>query len=118
MKKNLFVILGILLIIAGAAVSIFAGFNGSDVVGFAVSMFGAGVAASEFWNKRDKDKKALSIVTIIGIAGGIFILGFSGFKEAAVSTIIQSVIGIGLLIAGVIAGVAASDSAQTEKLNE
>ncbi len=112
MRKNLFIILGIVLIILGAAVSYFAGFDLAEVTGFAVSMFGAGVAASGFWSKRKKTG-ALSVITLACIAGGSFILGFGGFVESTVTTIIASVAGIAAIIAGIVTGVISGKEAKT-----
>ena len=103
MKKNWFTIIVLVLIVAGAAVSYFAKFAQADVAGFAVSMFGAGLAAAGFWNKREKTD-VLSVVTVICLGSGAFLLGFGGFAESTMTTIISGVIGLVAIIAGIITG--------------
>ena len=87
MKNKILIIIGVVLIVAGAALSYFAGFAMADVTGFAVSMFGAGVAAAGFWEKRKKTD-VLSILTVVCIGVGAFLLGFGGFVESTMTTII------------------------------
>ena len=57
LKKNWLTIIGILFIVVGTAISYFAKFPMADVSGFAVTMFGAGLATANLWNKRDKTAK-------------------------------------------------------------
>ena len=104
MKKNWFCIVGILLVVVGAVLSYFAQFPLSDVTGFAVSMFGAGIAAASFWSKKTK-VSVFSVATIVCLGVGAFMLGFGGFAETTMTTIISSVIGIVAIIAGIITGV-------------
>lgn len=103
MKKNWLIIAGIILVVAGAALSYFAKFPQAETLGFAGSMFGAGLAAAGFWGKREKTN-ALSIITIICLGAGAFMLGFGGFAESTMTTIITGVIGFVVIIAGIIVG--------------
>lgn len=103
MKKNFLVIIGILLIVAGCVFSYFANFPMADATGFAVTMFGAGLAAATMWGKRDKTKKTwLSVLALALVGVGAFILGFAGFAENTMTTIISSVFGLIAIIAGLI----------------
>ena len=103
MKKNIFIIIGLILIVGGAAISYFAGFPMADVTGFAASMFGAGAVAAGFWEKRTKTD-VFSILTVACIGVGAFLLGFGGFVESTMTTIITGVIGLVGIIAGLIVG--------------
>lgn len=103
MKNKILIIIGVILIVVGAALSYFAGFAMADVTGFAVSMFGAGVACAGFWEKRKKTD-VLSILTVVCIGVGAFMLGFGGFVESTMTTIITGVLGLIAIIAGIVTG--------------
>lgn len=107
MKKNIFLIIGIILVVAGCILGTFAKFPASDIVGFAVTMFGAGVAAWQMWSKRDKRDKSkqtwLSVLSIVLVAAGAFLLGFGGFSQDTMTMIITAVCGLVAVIAGLIA---------------
>lgn len=111
MKKNWFVIIGVILVVAGAAVSHFAKFPQAEVIGLASTMFGAGAVAAGFWDKREKTD-ALSVSTIICVAAGAFLLGFGGFVESTMTTIITGVIGLVAIIAGLITGIVSATKAK------
>ena len=104
MKKNIFLIIGIVLVVAGCILGTFANFSASDIVGFAVTMFGAGVASWQMWSKRDKSKQTwLSVLSIVLVASGAFLLGFGGFSQDTMTMIITAVCGLVAVIAGLIA---------------
>ena len=111
MKKNFFspvwlnmtIHMAIILIIAGVVVSYLGNFALADISGFAVTMFGAGLAAATLWGKRDTAKKLwVSVVGLVLIGAGAFALGFLGFAENTMTMIISSVFGIVAIIAGLI----------------
>lgn len=113
MRKNLLTIIGIVIVVAGAAVSTFANFPLADITGLASVMFGAGLACAAIWNKRDKEKALwMSVLSIVLVAGGAFLLGFCGFAESTMTTIITSVAGLVAIILGlVIQGIKAKKAA-------
>lgn len=103
MKKNFFLIAAIILIVAGVVVSYLGNFALADISGFAVTMFGAGLAAATLWGKRDTAKKLwVSVVGLVLIGAGAFALGFLGFAENTMTMIISSVFGLVAIIAGLI----------------
>ena len=104
MKKNWLTVIGILFIVAGAAISYFAKWELADVSGFAVTMFGAGLACANLWNKRDPRAKTwLSVLSLALVGVGAFVAGFGGIvSESLVATIITSVVGLVAIIAGLI----------------
>ena len=109
MKKNWMTIIGILFIVVGTAISYFAKWELADVSGFAITMFGAGLATANLWNKRDKATKTwLSVLSLVLVGGGAFVVGFGGvIAESMVTTIIASVFGFVAIIAGlIVSGVA------------
>lgn len=86
MKKNFFLIMAIILIIAGVVVSYLGKFELADISGFAVTMFGAGLAAATLWGKHDKSNKLwVSVLGIVLIGAGAFALGFLGFAENTIT---------------------------------
>jgi len=104
MKKNWLTVIGILFIVVGTVISYFAKFPMADVSGFAVTMFGAGLATANLWNKRDKTAKTwLSVLSLVLVGLGAFVVGFGGIiAESLVTTIISSVFGFVAIIAGLI----------------
>lgn len=112
MKKNWLTIIGIFFIVVGVVISYFAKWELANVSGFAVTMFGAGLACANLWNKRDKTAKTwMSIVSLILIGVGAFAIGFGGIiSETLMTTIISSVFGFVVIIAGLLVSVVANKS--------
>ena len=112
MKKNWLTIIGIFFIVVGAVISYFAKWELANVSGFAVTMFGAGLATANLWNKRDKTAKTwMSIVSLILVGVGAFAIGFGGIiSETLMTTIISSVFGFVVIIAGLFVSVIANKS--------
>lgn len=103
MKKNIVVFLAIILMVVGICFSYFGSWNLADITGFALTMFGAGLAAATMWEKRDPTKKAwVGIVGLVLIGAGAFGLGFLGFAKETVTVIISSVFGLVSILAGLI----------------
>lgn len=116
MKKNIFLIIGLLMVIAGVAIAYFAKFELADTAGFALTMFGAGIATSQLWQKRDKTQKtwlAALAVSLVGI--GAYLLGFGGFNKETMITVITMVFGLVGIIAGlIIAAIQSKNAKQIE----
>lgn len=110
MKKNWMTIVGVLLIVVGACISYFAKWELADVSGFAVTMFGAGLATANLWNKRNPESKTwLCVLSLVLVGVGAFIIGFGGsIAESLVTTIISSVFGFIAIIAGLIVSAVAN----------
>jgi uncharacterized protein YjeT (DUF2065 family) len=104
MKKNWLTIIGILFIVIGTVISYFAKWELADVSGFAVTMFGAGLASANLWNKRKEDAKTyLCIISLALVGVGAFIAGFTGLiAESTMTTIMASIFGFVMIIAGLI----------------
>lgn len=112
MKKNWLTIIGILFIVVGTVIAYFAKWELANISGFAVTMFGAGLATANLWDKRDKTAKAwLSVLSLVLVGLGAFIVGFGGIiAESLVTTIISSVFGFVAIIAGLIVSAVANKS--------
>ena len=110
MKNKLFLIVSIDFIIIGAIISYFAKLPLAQVSGFAVTMFGAGLAVGKLWNDRDKTAKSwLVILSMVLVGIGAFIAGLTGvITEAQVTAIIGYVFSLILIIAGIITSVVAN----------
>lgn len=104
MKKNWLTVIGILFIVIGTVISYFAKWELSNITGFAVTMFGAGLATANLWNKRSAESKTLySVLSLVLVGAGAFVIGFAGIiAESMVTTIITSVFGFVTIIAGLI----------------
>lgn len=103
MSRRVFIFVGLALIIIGTVFAYLTNFNLADVTGFAVTMFGAGLTANAMYEKRDTSKnKWLSVLTIVLVGGGGLLLGFGGFSEDTMTTVITSVFGVVAIIGGLI----------------
>ena len=112
MKKNWLTVIGILFIVVGVVISYFTKWELSDLLGFASTMFGAGLATANLWDKRDKTAKTwLCVLSLVLVGLGVFIVGFGGvIAESMMTTIISSVFGFVTVIAGLIVSAAANKS--------
>ena len=103
MKKRVLLIIGLIVLIAGVIISNFAKFPLADVLGYAITMFGAGLAVAGMYEKRDPAVKTWVVwLSIILVGLGAFVLGFAGVAEDKVKTIITAVFGLVVIIAGLI----------------
>ena len=101
MKKNIFLIIGLLMVIAGVTIAYFAKFELADMTGFA--LFGAGIATLQLWQKRDKTQKTwLTVLAVSLVNVGAYLLGFGGFNKETMTTVITMVFGLVGIIAGLI----------------
>ena len=102
-KKRVLLIIGLIVLIAGVIISNFAKFPLADVLGYAITMFGAGLAVAGMYEKRDPTVKTWVVwLSIILVGLGAFVLGFAGVAEDTVKTIITAVFGLVVIIAGLI----------------
>ena len=110
MKTKLFLIVSIALIVIGAVISYFAKFPLAQMSGFAVTMFGAGLAVGKLWNDRDKTAKSWLVILSMALVGlGAFAAGLTGvITEAQVTAIIGYVFSLILIIAGIVTSVIAN----------
>ena len=114
MSKKLLTIIGLLLVIAGTVIATCVGFTAAKLTGFAVTMFGAGLATADLWKSRKEGSKTwLNILAICFVGVGAFIAGVTGFvTESTVTTIIGCVISIVLVITGIITSVIANKKSE------
>ena len=106
MNKKLFaVIISLSLIAVGCAISYFAQFDGAKVAGFAVTMFGAGLAVNQLWNERKPEAKTWLVVLGIALIGlGSFIAGlFAVMSIEQIKTYVGLIFAVILFIAGLVA---------------
>ena len=110
MKNKLFLIVSIAFIILGAIISYFAKIPLVQISGFAVTMFGAGLAVGKLWNDRDKTVKGwLVILSMVLVGLGAFVAGLTGvITEDQVTAIIGYVFSLILIIAGIVTSVIAN----------
>ena len=113
MKNKLFLIVSIAFIIIGAIIGYFAKFPLAQMSGFAVTMFGAGLAVGKLWNDRDKTAKNWMVILSMVLVGlGAFVAGLTGLTgvitEAQITAIIGYVFSLILIIAGIVTSVIAN----------
>lgn len=107
MVNKILTVIGLALVVAGAAVAAATGFELAQLTGLAVTMFGAGLAAASLLKERDgKGKSWVNVLVLVLVTAGAFILGLTGvLSESAVTTVIGCVVAIVLVVAGIITGV-------------
>ena len=99
--KNVFKILGLVLIIAGSALAYFTAVPIAEYAGIAVAALGLALAIVGVLNKTEK-KTWKEYVAVICFAAGGLLCGFAGFTDAVLTQVITAVFGVVALIAGLI----------------
>lgn len=99
--KNIFKILGLVLIIGGSALAYFTAIPIAQYSGIAVAALGLALTIIGVLNKTEKVTWK-EIVAIICFAVGGFLFGFAGFSEAILTQVITAVFGVVALVAGLI----------------
>ena len=117
MKNKIFLILCLALIIVGSAISYFAGIPEVQLLGFAVTMFGAGLLVANIWKDRKPEAKSWLVIVSLVLTGlGAFVAGITGvLSEEQIKTIIGYVFAFIQLIAGIITSVVANKTAKQIK---
>lgn len=117
MKNKLPLFLSIALIVLGAIISYFAKFDTAQMVGFALTMFGAGTLASQLWKDRKEGVPAWTVIlSLVFIGLGSFLAGLLRLmSEDQIKSLVTLTISIVLLIAGIVTSYIANKS--TKKLN-
>ena len=99
--KNIFKILGLVLIIAGSALAYFTTIPVAEYTGIAVAALGLALAIVGVLKKTEKVTWKEYVAIILFAVGGL-LCGFAGFTEALVTQVITAVFGVVALIAGLI----------------
>lgn len=105
MNKKLFaLIMSIVMIGIGCIVSYFAKFEPVQIGGFAVTMFGAGLAVNQLWNDRKEGSKTFLVVLGIVLIGlGCFIAGLFLLMDAEqIKTYVGLIFAVIIFIAGLV----------------
>lgn len=104
MNKKLFVIICVAFIVIGAVVSVLTEIPESQLIGLAITMFGAGGLCSNIWKERKKEEHGLLVVLTMALVGiGSFMAGVSGIlTEDTLKTIITLTVALVLIIAGLV----------------
>lgn len=100
MKKNLFVWIGIILIIVGAILSAFTDIA-NDIPGLAASAFGLGALIVSVYQKSEQ-KGVKVLFAIICIVLGAIACAIAGLSQEVTLQIITGVIGLVLLLIGIL----------------
>lgn len=104
MKHKLSVV-GIILVVIGAVIgSVWAKIPLAQLSGFAVTMFGAGLAVADLWQNRAKDTKPwVNVLSISLVGAGAFLCGITNvIAEEMMVQIISYAVSLALLLAGII----------------
>ena len=105
MNKKLFAtIISLSLIAVGCVISYFAQFDAGKITGFAVTMFGAGLAVNQLWNGRKPEAKSWLVITGIALVGiGSFIAGlFMVMDIEQIKTYVGLIFAVIVFIAGLV----------------
>lgn len=117
MNKTISTIISIAFIFAGAVICYFCKFELAQITGFAMTMFGAGLAVANLWESRNKEAKSwLVILGIVLVGLGAFVAGlFQLITKDQITQIISLVVSLVMLIAGIVTVIVANTTAK--KLN-
>lgn len=117
MNKKLFLILSIVCIIAGAVLGHFAGYQQLQLTGFALTMFGAGLAVANLWENKKEGANKITVILSMALVGiGAFVAGMTKvITDEQVGQIIGYVFALILIISGIVT--AALANKDTKKLN-
>lgn len=117
MKNKLFLIASIICIVGGAVLSYFAKIPEAQLLGFAVTMFGAGLMVANIWKeKKPEANKVIIIISLALVGVGAFLAGITGvLSEDQVKTLIGYTVAFVLLIAGLITSIVANARAKQIK---
>ena len=117
MNKTISTTISIALIVAGAVICYFCKFELAQITGFAMTMFGAGLAVANLWESRNKEAKSwLVILGIVLVGLGAFVAGlFQLIAKDQITQIISLVVSLVMLIAGIVTVIVANTTAK--KLN-
>ena len=105
MNKKLFALVASITLIAiGCVVSYFAKFEPLQISGFAVTMFGAGLAVNQLWNSKKEGAKTWLVIMGIALVGlGSFIAGlFLLMDIEQIKTFIGFIFAVIVFIAGLV----------------
>jgi heme A synthase len=110
MKNKLFLILCIAVIVLGSVISYFAKIPEAQLLGFAVSMFGAGLLVANMWKDRKPEVKSWLVILALVLVGlGSFVAGITGVLSGdQIKTIIGYTLALVLFIAGLITSAVAN----------
>ena len=102
--KNIFIYIGLALIIAGAVIGQFTGIDAAswlELVGFAA---GLATCAIGIVNKAEKtEKKDWKLyIAMAAIAIGTILLIWAGISQSVISSVISTVIGLVVLVTGLL----------------
>ncbi|MCR4631408.1 MAG: hypothetical protein K5786_07225 [Treponema sp.] len=99
--KNIFIYIGLALIIAGAVIGQFTGIEAAswiELVGFA-----AGLATCSIGIVKKAEKKDWKLyVAIAAIAVGTILMVWAGISQSVISSVISTVIGLVVLVTGLL----------------
>lgn len=100
MKKNIFLWIGLALLVAG---TIFACFTNivNDIPALAVAAFGLGTIVVSIWNKSEK-KDWVTIVAICCVSVGAFCCAICGLAQETMTKLISGIIAVVMLIIGIV----------------
>ena len=117
MKNKLFLIVSIICIVGGSAISYFAGIPEVQLLGFAVTMFGAGLLVANMWKDRKPTANKVLIILSLALVGvGAFIAGITGvLSEEQVKSLIGLTVALVLFVAGLITSAVANAKAKQIK---
>ena len=106
MKKNIFMLIGILVVIASCILGYFTDIA-NDLPTLIGTAFGLGMEIIAIWKKSDKKNWLVITAIICAVVGGIC-CAFAGLAEGTLTTLVTAIIGVVALLVSILAGVFAA----------
>lgn len=110
MKKNIFMLIGVLVVIASCILGYFTDIAG-DIPTLIGTAFGLGMEIIAVWVKSEKKNGFVIASIVCAVVGGVC-CAFAGLAEGTLTTLITAIIGIVALLASIFAGVFAAKKAK------
>ena len=100
MKKNIWLWIGIGLLVVGTVVACFTNIL-NDIPALAVAAFGLGSIIVSVWNKSEK-KDWVTILAIVFVSVGAFCCAFVGLAQDTMTKVIAAVSALVMLLIGIL----------------
>lgn len=100
MKKNIWLWIGIGLLVVGTVVACFTDIL-NDIPALAVAAFGLGSIIVSVWNKSEK-KDWVTILAIVCVSVGAFCCAFVGLAQDTMTKVIAAVSALVMLLIGIL----------------
>lgn len=106
MKKNIFLIIGVLVVIASTVLGALTDI-GNDIPALIGTAFGLGMETIAIWNKSEKKNWLVIAAIVCAIVGGVCCC-FAGLSEQTLTSLVIAIAGVVALLISIFTGIIAA----------